>query len=81
MKQEKYSHVLVDVQSSDVIHREKISFIEKERRNAEAMSVGEFFLVWMPLSALHNGRYHWKQAELPTSLVRRQKFNKAGDLA
>ncbi len=58
MEQEKYSHILVDVQSFDVISHEKICLMEKERRNAEAMDVGEFFLIWMPLYILHNVLHH-----------------------
>jgi hypothetical protein len=66
-EQEKHSYVLIDVQSSDVIHHERMSFIEKERRNAEAMSVGEFFLVWMPLSVLHNDSVHGQAGLTPVN--------------
>lgn len=83
MEQEKYSHVLVDVQSSDVISHEKICLMEKERRNAEAMAVGEFFLIWMPLSILHNvqaqGQAEFVELsfELPVALAAMMNIEKS----
>ena len=49
MKPEKEDCVLVDIRSFDVLCNDPISFKDALAKNDEARSVGEFFLVWIPL--------------------------------
>ena len=44
----KITHLLVDMQDKKVITTEKMNVAQKEKKNAEARKVGEFFLVWVP---------------------------------
>lgn len=41
--------ILVDIRSFDVLCNDAISFKDALVKNDEARSVGEFFLVWIPL--------------------------------